>query len=295
MKLNTFAAKQTVTSHDGTVIGYRMIGDGPGLVLVQGAMGTEQNYHELALAMAEQFTVYLPDRRGRAMSPRPYSPQHTIRDDVEDIRCLLAQTGARYLFGLSSGAMIVLEALRNKLPVERAAVFEPPFYLDGMALHLVERFNTQVECEQLADALVTVLRIVGLGSPRLRSVPDWLLRIGAKFALRTNGGRPAHYASLSDLIPAMRYDFNVVAALNERPQDLRVIDRPVLLMGGDKSPDYLKNALVMLKVMLPNADWIQLSGVDHSAPWNADLNGKPSLVGGVLKEFFGDDAVKSLG
>jgi len=241
--------------------------------------------------MAGQFTVILPDRRGRATSPRPYSPQHSIRDDVDDIRCLMAHTGARYLFGLSSGAMIVLEALRDGVPVERAAVFEPPFYLGGMALHLVERFHLQVERGQLADALVTVLRIVGLGSPRLRSAPDWLLRIGAAFALRTNGGRPAQYAPLTELIPAMRYDFNVVASMNERPHALRTIDKPLLLIGGDKSPDYLKNALVMLKVMLPTSELVQLAGTDHSAPWNGALNGRPRLVAPLLQAFFASGGI----
>ena len=109
---------------------------------------------------------------------------------------------------------------------------------------------------------------------------------GATFALMTNGGRPARHASLRELIRAMRYDFNVVAGMNGRPQDLRIVDQRVLLMGGNMSPDYLKNALVVLKVMLRNADQVQLSGTDHSAPWNADLNGKPTLVASVLKEFF---------
>jgi pimeloyl-ACP methyl ester carboxylesterase len=290
MRLKPSGVTGEVISRDGTAIGYRAFGSGPGVMLVQGAMGTALNYQQLALAMADRFTVYVPDRRGRAMSPLPYSAQHTIGDDVEDIRSLLRQTGARYLFGLSSGAMIVLECLRKDLLVERAAVFEPPFYLDGMASHLIQRFNGQVERGQLADALATVLRIVRLGPPLLLSAPEWLQRIGARLALRTNAGRPAHYASLTELIPAMRYDLNVVAEMNGRLQALLGMDKRVLLMGGDRSPDYLKNALAALKVMLPNAESVQLAGVDHSAPWNADVGGKPLLVGGVLKAFFSGDA-----
>ena len=36
-------ALSTVTSKDGTTIGYRQYGHGPGVVLVMGAMGTAQN------------------------------------------------------------------------------------------------------------------------------------------------------------------------------------------------------------------------------------------------------------
>lgn len=54
----------SVISIDGTKIGYRQYGKGPGLIIVQGAMGTACNYHQLAIALAKDFTVYVPDRRG---------------------------------------------------------------------------------------------------------------------------------------------------------------------------------------------------------------------------------------
>lgn len=72
---------------------------------------------------------------------------------------------------------------------------------------------------------------------------DCLLRGVTALALLTNGGRPARYASLGELLRAMRYDFNVVASINERRHELRTINQPLLLLGGDSSPDYLKNAL----------------------------------------------------
>jgi hypothetical protein len=58
---NTAYTSGTVISKDGTVIGYRQIGSGPAIVLVQGAMGTVANYDELARNLAEDFTVYLPN------------------------------------------------------------------------------------------------------------------------------------------------------------------------------------------------------------------------------------------
>ena len=62
---------KTVTSRDGTQIGYTQVGHGPGLILVQGALGTAHNYRDLADALSSDFTVYTPDRRGRGMSPKP--------------------------------------------------------------------------------------------------------------------------------------------------------------------------------------------------------------------------------
>ena len=48
---------------------------------------------------------------------------------------------------------------------------------------------------------------------------------------------------MSELLPAMRYDFNVVGGM-AGPLDLfSQVDAQVLLLGGSKSPRYLKEAL----------------------------------------------------
>jgi len=88
MKRETQPLVRSVTSHDGTSIGYQSFGSGPGVVLVEGAMGRAENYRQLALALADQFTVHVPDRRGRGLSPRPYDASHSINHDVEDFNWL---------------------------------------------------------------------------------------------------------------------------------------------------------------------------------------------------------------
>jgi len=72
---------RTLTSPDGTVIGYRQLGKGPGVVLLHGAGQSSQSFLTLARAMADQFTLYVPDRRGRDMSG-PYSKDHGLDNEV---------------------------------------------------------------------------------------------------------------------------------------------------------------------------------------------------------------------
>src|SRR2546423_13716351 len=98
-----------VTSADGTAIGYRQLGRGPGLVLVHGAMQASQTFMKLAQELADAFTVYVLDRRGRGLSG-PYRHPHTIERDCEDLDAVLNKTGARDVFGLSAGALISLQA-----------------------------------------------------------------------------------------------------------------------------------------------------------------------------------------
>jgi pimeloyl-ACP methyl ester carboxylesterase len=61
----------SVTSADGTRIGYRQVGRGPGLVLVHGGGQAAQNLMQLAWSLSDEFTVCVPDRRGRGSSGPP--------------------------------------------------------------------------------------------------------------------------------------------------------------------------------------------------------------------------------
>ena len=280
----------TVTSADGTAIGYRMIGKGPGVILVQGAMGTALNYDELARSLATNFTVYLPDRRGRGMSPLAYSPAHTIRRDIEDLASLLDHSGATNIFGLSSGAIIALAAAAALRSIEKAALYEPPFYPGGISHRGIERFNKLVDQKRLAAALVQVSRIVKLGPKLLAYIPQSILRFGTQRILDREKRRGSgHYAPLRELIPAMRYDFNVVGGMDGKAASFAGLRKKVLLLGGDRSPVYLKTALTTLENVLPNANRIEFEGLDHSGPWNSDRGGDPEPIARALIAFFNTD------
>jgi len=63
---------------------------------------------KLGKALSDVFTVYIPDRRGRGLSG-PFGDNYNLQREVEDLDALLKKTGAHYLFGPSSGGIIVLE------------------------------------------------------------------------------------------------------------------------------------------------------------------------------------------
>ena len=94
-----------VTAKDGTTIGYRQLGHGPGLVLLHGMMESAQSHMQLAEALADTFTLYLPDRRGRGISG-PYGKDYSVQKAVEDMDALLTKTGTHYVFGVSSDAAL---------------------------------------------------------------------------------------------------------------------------------------------------------------------------------------------
>ena len=84
---------QTVISKDGTVIAYDKVGQGQPLILVDGALcyRASSPNSSLAAQLAEHFTVYTYDRRGRGDSSdtKPY----TVEREVEDLDALIQAAG----------------------------------------------------------------------------------------------------------------------------------------------------------------------------------------------------------
>ena len=120
----------SVASRDGTTIGYLRVGHGPAVVLLHGSMESARSHTRLAQALADEFTVYLPDRRGRGMTG-PYRPGHSLRTEVEDLDAVLAESGAELVFGVSAGGLAVLEAARTRPAIRKVAVYEPALLMDA--------------------------------------------------------------------------------------------------------------------------------------------------------------------
>jgi pimeloyl-ACP methyl ester carboxylesterase len=281
----------SVASADGTVIGFERLGAGPVLVLVQGGMGTAYTFRELAEALADSFTVVVPDRRGRGLSPRPYDPGYTIDDDVRDLDAVLRATGGRFVFGLSSGADIVLEAALRLPAIERIAVYEPAVFLDGIAPKGIERFNGNAGAGDLPGMLVTGMKLSRLGPAAMRAMPDWLLKPAIKAMMKAEAkAGSGNYASMAELAQALRYDFVVVQSIDRSIAKFKDVRQPVLLLGGSKSPKYLTRGLDKLAQIIPDATRVEIPGVDHAAAWNVDRrrnpHGNPTAVAEVLKTYF---------
>lgn len=253
-------------------------------------MGNWYNYSELARFLSANFRVILPERRGRGLSPRPFSPDHAIGRDVEDVEAVLDAENADMLFGLSSGAMIALESARELSRLRRVAVYEPPFYPGGLSQEGLRQFNLEVERGDLASALVSAGRLVGIAPLPVRILPKSLARVLTGLVISSEARKEvAPYLTLQELLPSMRYDFADVQFMNEprKLERLGSIDIPLLLLSGARSPGYLRQAIRNLNRVLPRAQHIEFHGLDHSGAWNKDRGGKPAEVAPALASFFG--------
>jgi pimeloyl-ACP methyl ester carboxylesterase len=283
---STQYATASVTSKDGTVIGFRRLGRGPGLVVVHGAMSSGHNHLQLAEALADAFTVYLVDRRGRGPSD-PYGPGDGIAQEIEDLDAVLASTGAHLVFGVSSGGVITLKAALGLPSIRRIAVYEPAAFPDrSIPDGVLERYDREMSEGNVAGALITGMKGAQLGPPFLNLVPRGLLELLTGMAMKSEDSKPGGgYVSMRSLAPTLRYDFKLVAGMSGDLEIFRTLQTEVLLLGGSKSPEYLKGTLSALETLLPNATRVELPGLDHAATWNSDRGGRPAPVARELRRF----------
>ncbi len=269
-----------VMSADSTIIGYRQLGSGPGLILVHGGMMGSQNFMKLGRALADTFTVYIPDRRGRGLSGS--HGNYSLEREAEDMSAVVGQTGATNIFGLSSGAIVTLQTALHELAIKNLVLYEPPIPVGGYALtRWLGQYNKEIAQGKFGAALLTV--VDGTNGPtlltRLRFITVPLLNFAIRADMKNVKGDDV---SLKDLILTMHYDSQAVvqsAGLIERAKELRT---NVLLLGGSKSPDYLKAALNALQATLPQVTRVKLEGAGHLT---ADNGGRPRLVARELKKF----------
>jgi pimeloyl-ACP methyl ester carboxylesterase len=277
----------SITSRDGTTIGYRRFGRGPALILLHGSVSSGAHHVELARLLSDTFTVFVPDRRGRGLSG-PNRTGDELRQELEDVAALLEASGATFLWGLSSGACIALHAARTMPSIEKVAIFEPPLLPDrARAAAILRQFDDEMARGKLEAAMITAMRGAEMGPAFFRALPKWLTARLVGMGMKQEAKQPTgEYPTMRELAPTLHYDFAVVTESSGRLDDYRSIRAEVLLLGGSKSPAFLKRALADLARVLPGAKRVELEGLDHAASWNGDRGGHPESVARELRRFF---------
>ncbi len=92
----------------GCELWYRIVGDGPPLVQIGGAISAHEGYETITEAMAQHFSVIEYDHRGYGSSDRPEGQAYTMKVWSDDLAALLTALGVErcHVHGGSMGGFI---------------------------------------------------------------------------------------------------------------------------------------------------------------------------------------------
>jgi pimeloyl-ACP methyl ester carboxylesterase len=261
----------TVTSKDGTRIAYEKQGTGPAVILVDGAFCYRSfgPMPHLAELLAPQFTVYTYDRRGRGESSN--SEPYALQREVEDIDALIqAADGEAYLYGISSGACLVLEAaIRLGEKTKKLALYEPPYNSDKDSLQAWRNYRKQLAellaADRRGDAAALFMQFVGAPADQIagmRQAPMWPM--------------------FEVVAPTLAYDAATIGEDRIPPVDRAVsVTVPVLVMDGGANLAFLPfmhDTANRLAKAIPHAQQRTLEGQTHDV--------SSEVIAPVLIEFF---------
>jgi len=256
----------TVKSKDGTVIAFDAQGDGPAVIFVDGAMSTRSGKHDLANLLAQHFTVYGYDRRGRGDSgdTKPYA----VEREIEDLDAMIEKAGgSACLYGHSSGGCLALDAtVKLGGKVKKLAMYEAPYNDDPVAQKVwgeyIKNLTEALAADRRGDAVALFMALVGMPAAQIegmRHAPFW--------------------AGMEATAPTLAYDHVGVMGDGTIPTERAArVHVPTLVMtGGNGAPFMLETAKTLTRV-IPGARLKTLEGQTHDV--------HPGALAPVLAEFF---------
>jgi pimeloyl-ACP methyl ester carboxylesterase len=286
----------TVTSADGTTIGYRRLGRGPGLVLLHGGVNAAQHMTKLGLELADAFTVYLPDRRGRGMSG-PIGPEYSIEREDEDLAALVEHTGAELVFGPADGGLFALHGAIGLDRIGKVAVYEPLLMLghpdDVEFRRVLTTMQDLIRSGRSGEAVVVSSAELATRAARAGTSPTWLaatLRAlpagptGRLVDLLLRLGRErGDTVPMRTLLAALPPELDLVLDTTGTLDDYRRLDADVLLMYGSRTEPIFAGTARELHRVLPRSTVLELPGLNHDS---AQTYGRPAAIAAALREFF---------
>ncbi|GAA3281329.1 alpha/beta hydrolase [Dactylosporangium vinaceum] len=248
---------ERITGGDGANIVVYSFGAGPGIVILHGGGVQERDYHRLAKALADRFTVHLYNRRGRPDSAA-LTGTETIGTDIGDLAAVLDHTGARSVFGHSGGGFVALRAGLS-LPLERIAVYDPGLSIMGRPrFAFLDELEEAVRAGDHVRAITIAGRAVTPDSPAAK-LPSAVAALISRLFLRTPIGR-----RFEALMPTIPPEVRRIAEHDGPATDYAGITADVLLAAGARSPRYFTENCEAVAAAIPCGRAIVIPGASHN-------------------------------
>lgn len=257
---------QTVTSADGTEIAYETHDDsgGPPLILLHGG-GTRRYWDPVLDRFADDYTVVVPDRRGRGDSGD--GDDYSLRREVEDTLAVIdAVDGEPALYGHSFGGLRAIEAAREA-PVAALVAYEPAVLVGDYreAADLVDRMAARLDAGEPREAMKLHLREVLHDEVSDAEFEAWL----------------DEWPGWPGCVEHVELDLRMDRVIEEyRLPDSLDVGAPALVLTGSEGPSHLRDSVRAVDAALADSRLVEFEGVGHNGPVAA-----PDRVTPEVREF----------
>ena len=260
------AATEYATSADGTRIAFERSGEGPVVVLVDGAMVSREFGGGRATieALRDRYTVVIYDRRRRGESGNtlPYAPEL----EIEDLRAVIEAVGGDVVvLGTSSGAALAFRAAAAGVPMRAVIGYEAP-YIGGSRKGGGDHFTAELErriAEGKPGKAIDYFMTTMVGGP-------WFMPVMMR-------AMPKVWKQLLAVAPTLPYDSRVMDGFRVPRAEFGRISVPALVAVGGKAKPDMEAAELEIADAIPGAKHVVLEGQTHMVD--------PVVLGRALDEF----------
>lgn len=266
------------------------------MILLHGGVNASQHMVKLGRALADAFTVYLPDRRGRGMSGA-FGAAYGIQREDEDLAALVEHTAAECVFGPANGGLFALHGAIGLGQVRRVAAYEPLLLRggpeDAAIRHTFTTMQQMIRSGRMGEGIMfsiheSVDREVGRGHMSSwvgAAVHAFPSRVGARLIdlfLRHQRPRSGNVA-WRELVASLPAELDPVLDTAGTLEQYRQLDAQVLLMYGGETDPMFVDCAEALHAVLPHSTVLRLPGLNHDS---AQTYGKPDTIAAALRLFF---------
>jgi pimeloyl-ACP methyl ester carboxylesterase len=236
------------------------------MLLVHGGICDHLAWYFVVPLLAQHFTVYTFDRRGRGGSGD--SPHHCVELEVEDILAMLHLIGEpAHMVGHSAGGILALKAATRVENLLSLTLYEPAYVMDGArerpATEVFDRMRILLDAGDNDEVIRIAMReSVGMSETEIAEIeagPGW-----------------EHLCGVAGAVP---HDWMLWGERLEA-ENLRAVRAPVLVLTGSESPKWLRQAAAAVAAAFPDARRAEMARQGHSAMITA-----PELFAKTVADF----------
>ncbi len=237
--------------------------------------------------LADKFTVYIVDRRGRGLS-RAHVGDAGLKEESEDLRAVVNKTKAKNIYGLSAVTFAVLQTAIVEQTIHKIVFHEPPILAkETKIITALKKYNAAMANRNYGRAFLSTINMADDPSSMFNILPRFITAPLMNIAIRKEVKKMSENSddmSLKDLIERTPYDFKLVEDSEGLIEKSKAITADILSISGQKSQPYLRRVVEELITALPKAKHTEIAGQGHTV---SDNGVNPELVADLLRQFFG--------